>query len=256
MEEGTMTAYDDLEPVAGDVANTYEWMFDINTGTAAAPVWTNVPEITGLDPQFTATLDDISTYANKGKQSQIKSGETFVLNGNVLKKRVPGTNLFYPWYMALKNAADAIGVANKIGFRFYDALGADEAYQGTVLVAHPKRQNTGTTGAEFAQFALTGGGDVVPIDNPLAGTQVPLITGVDEVTASAPPITGQLVSLFGDRFDGVTGLKVGAVAVTEFNVISAQVIAFVMPSGAAGSAPITVTNGAGVSAGFPLTRGA
>ncbi len=247
-----MTTFDTLSPAPGDVANSYELLTDINTGTDAAPVWLNVPEVSGLTPAFTDVLREISNYSYKGNPGQTKTGESFVLTFNVTKRRVPGTNQFYPWYMALKNKADLKGEANKIGVRFYDGLGADEAYQAKALVSHPSRQNTDDNTTEVAQFTLTGDGTAAPITNPLAGAQVPLLSGASPSGAAV----GAQVAIYGSRFTGTTAVKFGAVAATSYVIVNDNYIVVIMPAGTAGSAPLTVTNSAGVSTALAYTRGA
>lgn len=244
--------YDLLAPAPGDVANSYELLTDINTGTDAAPVWLNVPEISGLDPAFSDVIKELSNYAYKGVPGKTKSGETFVLTFNVTKRRVPGTHQFYPWYTALTAKAAQKGEANKIGVRFYDALGADEAFQAKALVSHPKRNNTGDNDTDIAQFTLTGDGTALPIANPLAGALVPLLSGASPSGAAA----GTQVAVYGSRFTGTSAVKFGAVAATSYVIVNDNYIVAIVPTGAAGSAPITVTNGAGVSTALAYTRGA
>lgn len=164
-----MTTYDALKPTEGTVANSYELMFDINTGTEAEPVWTNIPDITALNPQFSAKLKDITTYAHKGSTAQEKTGDDFSLDFNILKIR-DAQGEFQPEWLALKAAADAKGAANRLGFRYYDALGASDAYQGKAAVSRGNRPNTGNDDPGFDSFSFTGVGQVRPIANPLKGT--------------------------------------------------------------------------------------
>lgn len=161
-----MTAYADVKPTEGDVANSFEYIFDINTGTTAAPVWLNVPDITALNPQFADKLKDIATYAHKGNSAQKKTGRDFTLDFNLLKVR-DNTGEFQPEWLALKTACDALGDGNNIGFRYYDALGASDAYQGIAAVSRGNRPSTGNDDPGFDNFVLTGVGGVVPIVNPV-----------------------------------------------------------------------------------------
>lgn len=161
-----MTAYADVKPTEGDIANSYELIFDINTGTTLAPVWLNVPDITALNPQFSAKMKDIATYAHKGASAQKKVGNDFTLDFNILKVR-DDTGEFQPEWLALKTASDADGEANNIGFRYYDALGASDAYQGRAAVSRGNRPNTGNDEPGFDSFVLTGVGGVLPIVNPV-----------------------------------------------------------------------------------------
>ncbi|WP_051702041.1 phage tail tube protein [Mycetocola saprophilus] len=161
-----MTKYEDVKPTEGSIANTFEYIFDINTGTFDAPVWTNVPDITALNPQFTPKLKDIATYAHKGSSAQAKTGNDFVLDFNIMKIR-DNTGEFQAEWLKLKAASDALGAANNIGFRFYDALGASDAYQGVAAVSRGNRPDTSNDGVAYDQFVLTGNGQVKPIANPV-----------------------------------------------------------------------------------------
>lgn len=161
-----MTAYEDVKPTEGDVANSYEYIFDIGTGTAEAPGWLNVPDITALNPQFAAKLKDIATYAHKGASAQKKVGADFTLDFNILKVR-DQTGEFQAEWLALKAASDADGEANNLRFRYYDALGASDAYEGIAAVSRGNRPNTGNDDPGFDSFVLTGVGQVKPIENPV-----------------------------------------------------------------------------------------
>ena len=168
-----MTAYADVQPTAGDVANSYEYIFDVAvlpTGDTE-PTWVNVPDITALNPQWTAKLKDIATYAHKGASAQKKVGSDFALDFNILKVRDESGEFQAEWLL-LKNAADADGDDNNIAFRFYDALGASDAYQGKAAVSRGNRPSTANDDPGFDNFSLAGVGRVEPITNP--------------VTASAP----------------------------------------------------------------------
>ncbi len=164
-----MTDYADVAPTEGAVAQSYELIFDIAVKPvgAAEPTWLNVPDITAMNPQFPAQLQAITTYAHKGKERQTKIGSAFSLAFNLLKIR-DLTNEFQAEYLLLKNAHDAVGADNEILFRFYDALGASYAYQGSALVQLDARPENAATGAGWEAFTLTGAGDVEPIENPLA----------------------------------------------------------------------------------------
>lgn len=173
----TPLSFADIKPEVGDVANSYEQFLQYydgpNTdfedgGTVTDADWKTIPEISALDPKFTATVKDISNYAYKGTPGHSKTGDAVVTTVNVTKRRNPTTNDFYPWYLKLKQAADSLGEANKLHFRWGDALGASEAYESKMLVSHPSRQNTGDDDTEVAQFELTSDGAPTPITNPFA----------------------------------------------------------------------------------------
>ena len=161
-----MTKYEDVKPTQGDVANSYEYIFDIALNSAEEPTaWLNVPDITALNPQFAAKLKDIATYAHKGASAQKKTGADFTLDFNILKVR-DQTGEFQAEWLMLKQAADAKGDGNNLRFRYYDALGASDAYEGIAAVSRGNRPSTGNDDPGFDNFTLTGVGEVVPIENP------------------------------------------------------------------------------------------
>ena len=65
---------------------------------------------------------------------------------------------------------------------------------------------------------------------------------------------GKAVVVTGARFTGTSGITIGGTAATSYSVISDSQLIAVLPAGAAGSAPIIVTNATGPSAAFPYTR--
>jgi len=159
-----MAEFEDIEPTPGDNGNTFEWLLDINTGTRETPVWTNLPDITGVNPTGAPKLKDVTTYANKGNTAQRKVGEDFTFAFAVLGIR-DDTGEFQAADIALIEAADAIGEDNVVGYRYYHATSPSLAYEGTAAVQW-NRQNTGNDDPEFFAFTLTGQGDRARITNP------------------------------------------------------------------------------------------
>jgi hypothetical protein len=153
-------------PTAGSVANSYELVWDINTGTDIAPVWLNIPDITGIAPNGAPKMTDTATYANHGSQSESKTGETFTATFDVLAVRSE-TGEFQPELLALlalsapeTRGAGAVGI-----FRYYDEKGASYAYQFSGTVSDG-RKNTGNADPGMFQFTITSKGDRKTIVNP------------------------------------------------------------------------------------------
>lgn len=158
---------DGLTRDAGDIANSYEYMFDINTGTKIAPVWLNVPELTGLTPLHTPVKQDATVYADQGTTANRKTGSDFTVGFNLLRKRNPTTGEFSASWLALKEAADADGEANNIEVRYYDSKGASDAYQGLASVSRDARPESGNTGVGWEAFSFASVERFQPIENPL-----------------------------------------------------------------------------------------
>lgn len=160
-----MTTIDTLAPTAGDLANSYEWLWDITANpTAVTPIWVNVPDITGLTPTPAPKYKDTTTYANKGNTTQTKTGEDFTLTVSV-KGVKDETGEFQDELLVLFAAADAIGAANVIGYRYGHATSPSLAWKGTAAVEW-SRGNTGNDDPELFAFTLTGQGDRQSITNP------------------------------------------------------------------------------------------
>lgn len=242
-----MTAFTDVAPTQGDNGNSFEWIWDIATDKSN-PVWLNVPDITGLNPSAPPKQKDDTTYANKGQTSQAKTGEDWTMQVQV-KGVKDETGEFQPELVALINAADGSGDDNVIGYRYYHATSSVLAYQGTAGVEWT-RANTDNDSIEFFSFTLTGKGDRHKIANPAVQPQAPLI-------ATALPSgagEGDLVTIGGSGFSGATAVKFGADSVADFTIVNDNHVVAVMPSGAAGSAPVTVTTAAGTSNAKAYTR--
>lgn len=153
-------------PTEGTPANSYELVWDINTGTTEAPTWLNIPDITGINPQGAPKLQDTATYAHHGNDAQSKIGETFTASFDVQAIR-DETGEYQAELLALLALAapETRGAAAVGRFRYYDELGATYAFSfsGTV---QETRKNTGNADPAFYSFTLTSMGDRKSITNP------------------------------------------------------------------------------------------
>jgi hypothetical protein len=160
-----MTKFVDIAPTPGDAGVTYEWILDIGTGgTAEAPTWLNIPDITAFNPAAPAKTKDASTYAHKGGTANKKTGEDFSTSFNVLGIK-DSTGEFQPELVALIEAGDANGDENIIPYRYYHRTSKVLAYQGTAAVSFT-RANNGNDDLEFFSISLAGQGDRKKITNP------------------------------------------------------------------------------------------
>lgn len=91
---------------------------------------------------------------------------------------------------------------------------------------------------------------LLPAGSPAAAA--PTITAVEG--DPDPAGAGELITITGTGFSTATAVTVGGTAVTDFDVDSDTQITAVMPAGAAGSAPVIVTNPLGSSAAKAYTR--
>jgi len=163
-----MTTFAAVTPTLGSVAQSYEYIVDVApVPVGAAPKnYRNVPDINQFNPQFAAQLQDITTYANKGQQAQTKVGSAPTAAFNILKIR-DSLGDFQPEWQILKTASDKSGQDNLVYLRWYDALGASDAYEGLFLVARDNRPENGPQGPGWDAFTFTAAGPILPIVNPV-----------------------------------------------------------------------------------------
>lgn len=245
-----------------DLGLSYELDIDINlAGPGVRPEnWAQIRFTSAINPQHTPTLVDIATYDDEGATSQAKLGESASLSFTIQARRNPdGTYL--PEVQALINASKpgTRGNAASVEVRYYDSEGADFAFQGTFAV-QVDRGATGNAEVGSWSVTLTGQGKVVPITNPAPAGGSP--AGKPTVTSALPSgaAQGAIVTVKGSGFSGVvpaSAVKFGAVAAPNISVVGDNTIVAIVPAGAAGSAPITVTHPTnGASNALPYTRGA
>lgn len=158
------------KPTAGSIANSYELCWDIDTGTTGTPTWLNIPDITGINPQPSPKMTDVTTYANHGSDNQTKTGEAFTASFDVLAVRgLKGE--FQPELLALLALAapETRGAAAVGHFRYYDEMGASYAFEFTGTVQET-RKNTGNSDPGVFSFTITSKGDRKSIANPNKAT--------------------------------------------------------------------------------------
>lgn len=193
-------------------------------------------------------------YGNKGRDSERKIGDNWVLTFDVEAVRDNTGAIAQPWLVPLLNVAKASGTANLVDAQLFDAK--DEALgaiEGTfsVQVADLK---TGYADSGGYKFTLTSDGVVNDIVSPIAGTGVPVV----ESALPTAQIVGDNVYVRGYHVDAITAATIGGVAVSSISQIPGEpnIVVLEVPAGVAGSAPLILTNAVGASASFPYVRGA
>lgn len=161
------TAFADIKPTPGSHAGTFEWIFDVASIPAsgdltaiAETAWKNVPDINSLNPTAAPKTKDATTYAHKGNTSNVKTGEDVTVSVSV-KGVKDSTGEFQPELLLLVAAADSIGIANNVAYRYRHATSEAFSFMGTASVAYT-RANTGVDDPEWFDFTLGGQGDRVP----------------------------------------------------------------------------------------------
>lgn len=243
-----------------------KWKLQINTGTVASPVWTDVngvSEFTAGDPQ--GNLEDDNAYEDGGYTSQTKTALTWELSLTIMRRTIAGSTTTYDvGQEKLRALARTLGSTGVAYVRWFDRDGGAEAYSGFGEVTW-EPQGGELTALESINVTIAGKGAPTTIANPLAAAlAAPTITSVLTPAGSSTSAAagGTLMRIVGTNFTnaagavavtGVTGVTLNAVNATSYSVESWSLILVVMPATAAGTRNVVVTNTTGASAGFPIT---
>lgn len=242
--------WDAIAATDGTPAQSFEMLLDIVLPNGQTVTTADVAD---LNPAFTAKTRARNTYASKGVDQALKYGDNLVLSWN--HEPVRDTNGEYqPELRALIEASRKNGRDNIMRLRVYDALGADYAFEADFAIA-VTLSGTGWDDKRWYAITATQYTPVTWITNPVLTGAVPLLASA----APAGAATGDTVYIQGSNFSDVSGagaVKFGNTAGTNAEAISDTLLSVTVPTGSAGSAPITVTNSAGTSAPLPYTRGA
>lgn len=231
-----------------------KWRLDVNTGTAAAPIWTPVRGRSDFQPAQDPTLQEDSDFDSDGWKSQSVTAQAWSLNFKVFRKVDASSPTAYDAGQEfLRLAAAQMGVANSVTVRWYEGTTGSgprvEAYQGTATVSWSP-DGGGMDGFDTVSVALTGQGARLSITHPYPNTAAAPVVG-SLAPAGGGIAGGTLVVINGSRFTGVTGaasVKFGTTNATDYTVVSDSRIDAVAPAHAAGQVDVTVTNGTGTSA--------
>lgn len=252
MAPAVTDVFNAITPTAGNPANSYE------LGLAVQPAggggYILMPDIVELNPTSTPKNRSRQTYAFKGSDNATKYSESLAITVNVEIVRDPVTGNWQPALIDLYNASTQKGAANKRNVQVYDLLGGPYAVQTQAAVGFAFSGN-GWDDSKWATITLTGNG--LPLwlsTNPVTLGIVPAVSAAFSNPSPVP--TGGTLTLQGSGFTGATAVTIGGTAGTALKVLSDNLLSFTVPSGAAGSAPIVVTNANGSSAALAYTRAA
>ncbi|MBN0039388.1 IPT/TIG domain-containing protein [Cellulosimicrobium cellulans] len=249
-------------PAGATLGKSFEYGIQIDLGyPGGTENWVNINRISDFNPTPTPVTQDVQTYDDFGAPNEDKTSESWAVAFSVLGNRIAGTGKFVPDVQKLVDSTrpETTGEAAVVRVRYFHKPESitpdpDDAYEG-LATASLARQNAGADGAaERIGVTLTGKGKRKSIVNPFTGwgATAPTITGVTPEGAG----DGDLVTIVGSGFIGVTGITIDGAPVTEFVAVNAATIMAVVPVGDAGDVPVIVTNAAGASDAFVYTRGA
>ena len=141
-----------------------KWRVDVNTGTVATPVWTQVRGVTNLTPGLEVTTQDASDYDTDGWGSDEKTMLKWSLGIALLRKKSDDAT-YDAGQEALRDKADKFGDDGTAHVRWYDRDGGPEAYSGYANVAW-EPGGGGAGDLEPVTVNLTGKGARTEIANP------------------------------------------------------------------------------------------
>lgn len=243
------TLYDTTVPTAGSVALAHQDIIRVKRNGVFENITGDVNNL--LDTKTPVTVQR-EVYGTKGVQSSDIIGYNHVLTFSVEAVRDDTGAIAQPWLVELLKVSGRKGAANKLDAQLFDALDGNlPAIEGSFSVASVKG-NTGYADKAVWNFTLTSDGIVDEIVSPVA-------SGGEPVLESALPTdvaVGKNVVVRGYNLSGATSATIGGVEATSITVIDTNIIVLEVPAGAAGSAPIIVTNPVGASTALAYVRGA
>lgn len=239
-----------------------KWCIDVDANDGVgSPSWIPLQGITNsvFNPD-NANMEDDSDFDSGGFGSQTKTAASWTAQFTVARKPTAADATAYDAaqeHFRTKSIGQ-FGPANSVTVRIYEMTPAGprvEAYTGKAAVSY-QPQGGGNTALDTVQITLTGQGGLAAIAHPDTGSAVATIASVTVNGATAttiPAAGGNVVRITGNQFTGTTTITFAGTSAPNFIVDSDGVIHVTAPAHTAGSGNLVVTNGAGASAGFPIT---
>lgn len=245
---GNTDVYDQITNTPGTPANSFEVGLDVKR--LGATGFTNIPDITDLNPVSTPKTRGRETYASKGNSRASKYAEDLTTTVNIEIVR-DDAGQWQPELVDLVKAARSLGAANRRAYRVYDLKGADYQFEAIASIGMAF-SGTGWDDSKWATITFSPYSAANwDIPNPVNAGVIPTISQVLPATAAA----GATVVIQGDMFSAATAVKFGAVAASSFQILSDNTITAVVPAGTtATSYPVTVTSANGTSVAAPWTH--
>jgi hypothetical protein len=226
------------------------WRLDVDL-TPQTPDWVQVRAMQNFVPGINSTVQDSSDYDAEGWGSDAVTMRKAQPTATLLRKENPTTGAYDPGQEALRQASEDLELVH---IRWYERKAGGQAWEGYALVQWAPSGGT-VEGLQAVAVTLLVQGKPEKIANPTAASNAPTLSSALPSGAAA----GAQVTIKGTNFTGTTGaagVKFGAANASSYVVVDAATIVAVLPAGAAGSAPVVVTNGVGASAPLAYTRGA
>ena len=216
--------------------------------------WLPFKGIQDLAPNENPTIQNTTDFDTNGFATKEKTVTEWSLTAKL--RHIINSGVQDPGQELARLAGQFVfGDAARLYVRWYDRNNGPEAWQGRALVSWTPSK-TAAADIEEITVKFDGDGILAPITNPAGTTALPVISAVSSNPAAE--VAGGTIEIYGANFTtpiATTGVKIGGVNATSWDLISDSLIVAVVPTGSAGSAPIVVTTTAGASNAFPYTRG-
>jgi hypothetical protein len=243
------TIYDSTKQTAGTLALAHEKILRVRRNGTFENITGDLNNLAGVPTPIKAEREN---YGNKGRTSSNKLGDNWVITCDVEAVRDNTGAIAQPWLVPLLNIARATGADNKVDAQLFDAkdpaLGAIEGSFTVEVVDFA----TGFADKGGYKFTFTSDAEVRQITSPITGAGTPSIASAQPTAQGA----SSNVYVRGSNVNAITAATIGGIAATSISQIPGEpnIVVLELPVGAAGSAPIVVTNAAGASAAYPYTR--
>ncbi len=216
--------------------------------------WVRLHNLNDFAPAENDTTQSTDDYDNGG----FAGFEKTLIAWSVVAKFSRDTTAGVPsdaGQLLLEATRYQLGDAARAYIRWYDRNGATTGNWSGRAIIKWNQSKTGIADIEEVTATFQGDGILNAIANPNTVSSAPVVTSA--TSSPAAQVAGGQVSIYGVGFTGTvatTGVKFAAVSATSWVVVSDSLIVAIMPTGTAGSAPITVTNAIGISNAFAYTR--
>jgi hypothetical protein len=228
-----------------------KWYLDVNTGTESVPVWLKVGGIGEFKPLKDPSVQDSSDFDSDwggDEVSDLKWGLEFKAKRKVQSASFTAYDAGQEF---LRAASDGVLSTNRVQVRWYEMVTGGprvEAYSGWVAVAW-NPDGGDKKALDIVSAKLYGQGTRTPITHPDTVAVVPVVSSILPITGVAAG--GEAAYIAGQFFTGVTAVKIGVTAVTDYQLVSDYGLAIVTPAKTAGPYTVYVTNATGTNATGP-----
>lgn len=229
-----------------------KYRLDVTADLTLSGGWLQLNGVTDFDPGIDPNTVDVTAYDTNGLPSFEVTAYNVAPTATFFR-RLTGS-VYDPGQEIVRLASSLqFGSAARCGFRWYDKTGGPETGQAIVIPSW-KRASTGAKDAESVSVTLqaTDGTVLLNFTNPGTASAAPVVLSASPAAQGS----GKILTITGAGFLGTTAVSIGGTAASSFVVQSDNLITAVMPTAAAGSAPVIVTNAVGASAALAYTRGA